>query len=126
MIKIICLGILKESYLKEAVNEYAKRLKKYAKLEIIELKDEKDENASLALKKEKDAVLKKLKDKDNIVILDINGEEMSSLEFANFIDKELTNNSNITFLIGASNGLDDEIKKLSSKKISFSKLTFPH
>ena len=126
MIKIICLGSLKEKYLQDAVKEYEKRLSKYTKLEIIELKDKKDENIKDALKDEKDRILKSLKEKDNIVILDIQGKEYTSEEFSAFVNKELVSNSNITFIIGSSNGLDEEIKKLSNKKISFSKLTFPH
>ena len=126
MIKIICLGSLKESFFKEACKEYQKRLSKYTKLEIKEIKDEKDDNLTVALKKEKDKILKELKEKDNIVLLDINGKDYNSTEFSNFIESELTTNSNITFIIGSSNGLDEEIKSLTNKKISFSKLTFPH
>ncbi len=124
MIKIICLGNIKEKYIQEAVKDYQKRLSKYTKLEIIELKDEKD--TANPLKKEKDDILKHINPKDNIVILDINGKQLTSEEFSKFINKELTTNSNITFIIGSSNGLDDEIKRLTNKKISFSLLTFPH
>ena len=124
MIKIICLGSIKENYLKEAIKEYTKRLSKYTKLEIVELKDEKD--TSNPLKKEKEKIFKHITDKDNIVILDINGKQLTSEEFSEFINKELLNNSNITFIIGSSTGLDNEIKELSNKRISFSKLTFPH
>ena len=116
MIKIICLGKIKENYFNLAIEEYKKRLNKYTKLEIIELNDEKDDDVKSCLQKEK----------DNLVILDILGCEYTSVEFSKFLEKELTNNSNITFLIGSSNGLSDEIKKLTNKKISFSKLTFPH
>lgn len=124
MIKIICLGSIKESYLREAIEEYKKRLSKYTKLEIVELKDEKD--TSNPLKKEKENILKHIDSKDNIIILDINGKEMTSEEFSQFINKELTMYSNITFIIGSSTGLDSEIKGLSNKRISFSRLTFPH
>ena len=124
MIKLICLGSIKESYLKDAIEEYKKRLSKYTKLEIIELKDEKD--TSNPLKKEKDNILKHINDKDNLIILDIKGKQLTSEEFASFINNELTTQSNITFVIGSSNGLDEDIKKLTNKKISFSLLTFPH
>lgn len=126
MIKIICIGKLKEKYLKEAEQEYLKRINKYIKIEIIELEDEKDDNIQNALSKEKDKILKHIKPKDNIVLLDINGKELNSIELSNYIDKEITYNNNIVFLIGSSNGLSKEIKKLTSKKLSFSKLTFPH
>lgn len=124
MIKIICLGSIKEKYLKDAINDYQKRIAKYTKLEIIELKDEKDTENSL--KKEKDLILKHINSKDNITILDIRGKEYTSEEFSSFVNKELFINSNITFIIGSSQGLDEEIKKMAKKQISFSKLTFPH
>jgi 23S rRNA (pseudouridine1915-N3)-methyltransferase len=124
MIKIICIGNIKESYLKDAIKEYQKRISKYTKLEIIELKDEKD--SANPLSREKETILKHIKDKDNVVLLEIEGQEYTSEEFAKFIEKELSINSNITFIIGSSNGLDNEIKQITNKKISFSKMTFPH
>ena len=124
MIKIICIGSIKEKYIKEAIKDYQKRLSKYTKLEIIEIPDEKD--TANPLKKEKENILKHINIKDNIVILDIKGEELTSESFADFINKELSLHSNITFIIGSSTGLDEEIKQLSKKRISFSLLTFPH
>lgn len=126
MIKIICLGKIKEDYFTNAINEYKKRLSKYTKLEIIELKDEQDNDIKRALTKEKEAILKIISDKDNIILLDVKGKELDSKEFSKMINNELIYNSNITFIIGSSNGFDDEIKKIARKKISFSKLTFPH
>ncbi len=126
MIKIICLGSIKEKYLVEAINEYTKRLSKYTKLEIIELKDEKDDIPKQALLKEKQKILNAITEKDNLVLLDIQGKEYTSETFSEFVSKELTYNSNITFVIGSSNGIDDDLKKMIKKRISFSKLTFPH
>lgn len=126
MIKIICLGKIKEEFYKDAIKEYEKRLSKYTKLEIIELEDINDTDINYALTKEKEKIMNHIKNQDNLVILDIKGKEQTSEEFATFIGKELTYNSNITLLIGSSNGLDEEIKKLTPKKISFSHLTFPH
>jgi len=126
MIKIICLGKIKEKYLKDAINEYTKRLSKYTKLEIIELKDYQDSEIKTALKKEEELIKKHIKETDNLVLLDIKGKQYTSEELSQFINKELTYNSNITFIIGSSNGLGEEIKKLTNKKISFSPLTFPH
>ena len=126
MIKIICLGSLKEKFFEEACKEYEKRLSKYTKLDIKEIKDEKDDNTKIALKKEKDKILKEIKEKDNIILLDIGGKEYDSYSFADFVQKELMINSNITFIIGSSNGFDEEIKKIAKKTVSFSKLTFPH
>ena len=126
MIKIICLGKIKEDFFKDAEKEYLKRLQKYTKLEIIELEDEKDKDIKVCLSKEEQLIKKSIKDKDNLVLLDINGKEYTSTEFSNFINKELTENSNITFIIGSSNGVSEVIKRLAKKKVSFSKLTFPH
>ena len=126
MIKIICLGKIKEDFFKDAEKEYLKRLQKYTKLEIIELEDEKDKDIKVCLSKEEQLIKKSIKDKDNLVLLYINGKEYTSTEFSNFINKELTENSNITFIIGSSNGVSEVIKRLAKKKVSFSKLTFPH
>ena len=126
MIKIICVGKIKESFYKEAEKEYLKRLSKYTKIDIVEIPDQNDQDINYALTKEKDLILKNIKEKDNIIILDIKGKEYTSEEFSNLINDELTYNSNITFIIGSSNGLSDEIKALASKNISFSKMTFPH
>ena len=126
MIKIICLGKIKEQFFKEAEKEYLKRISKYTKIDIIELEDEKDDDINKCLRLEKEQILKNIKPKDNVIILDINGKMLNSEEFSKKINDELTYNSNITFIIGSSNGLDEEIKKLSNKKISFSKMTFPH
>ena len=126
MIKIIVLGKIKEQYLKDIINYYVKRISKYTRLEIVELDDYKDNDVKVCLSKEKELILKKLNDKDNLVILDINGKEMDSIDFSKFIEKELSFNSNITFLIGSSNGIDESIKTLTNKKVSFSKMTFPH
>ena len=126
MIKIICLGKIKETYFTEAIKEYQKRLSKYTKLEIIELKDEQDNDIKTALTKEKDQILSHISPKDNLILLDSKGKEYNSLEFSKMINNELTYHNNITFLIGSSNGFSEEIKNLTSKKISFSHLTFPH
>ncbi len=126
MIKIICLGKIKENFYNDAIEEYKKRLSKYTKLEIIELEDYKDDDKVVCLRKEKDLILKNLREKDNIILLDIEGKEMDSISFSKFIGNELSYNNNITFIIGSSNGFDEEIKSIANKKISFSKLTFPH
>ena len=126
MIKIIVLGKIKEQYLKDIINDYIKRISQYIRLELVELDDYKDNDVKVCLSKEKELILRKLNDKDNLVILDINGKEMDSVEFSKFIEKELSFNSNITFLIGSSNGIDESIKTLTNKKVSFSKMTFPH
>ena len=126
MIKIIVVGSLKEKYLKEAQEEYTKRLSKYTKIEVIELKDEglSDKNKTLSIEEER--ILKKINPRDYIITLEIEGKELTSLEFAKRIEKIQIENSNITFIIGGSYGLSENIKKLSNYKLSFSKMTFPH
>lgn len=126
MIKIICVGKLKEKYFKDAVSEYLKRLGKYTKISLIELVDYNDSDIKSCLAKERDAILNNIKEKDNVVLLDVDGVSYSSPSFASFINDELSYNSNIVFVIGSSNGFDDEIYKRFRKRISFSKMTFPH
>ena len=121
-----CLGKIKESFLEDAIKEYKKRISKYQQLEIIELQDEGINDKKVALKKEKEKILKVLNKKDYIITLEIEGKEESSEEFAKRLNNIFIEYSNITFIIGGSYGLDDEIKTLSNYKMSFSKMTFPH
>ena len=122
MIKIICVGKIKENFFREAILEYKKRLSKYCKLEIIEVNDEEHNS----LEKEKNNILKYVKKTDYNIILDVNGNKLTSNEFAVKLDKVFIENSNITFIVGGSLGLHEEIKDLSNYKLSFSDLTFPH
>src|SRR5574344_295048 len=123
MIKIICVGKVKEQFFRDAINEYLKRLSKYTKLEIIELIDENNGNI---LKKESESILKNINDKDYVITLEIEGKEVNSLELSKKIEETLIINSNIVFVIGGSLGLDNSVKSRSNYKLSFSKLTFPH
>ena len=123
MIKIICIGKLKEKYLKDALEEYLKRLSKYTKLETLELPDYNYDEIKTILEEGKN-ILSKIKDDDYVVTLDINGRELSSLEFSEFIDKNIS--KNIVFVIGGSYGLSSEVKQRSNYSLSFSRLTFPH
>ena len=126
MIKIITVGSLKEKYLKEAQEEYLKRISKYHNIEIIEVKDEGITEVNKALKKEEESIKKHITGKEYIITLDIKGKEISSTELALKINNILIENSNITFIIGGSYGLSNEIKKLANYSLSFSKMTFPH
>ncbi|MCI6266815.1 MAG: 23S rRNA (pseudouridine(1915)-N(3))-methyltransferase RlmH [Erysipelotrichaceae bacterium] len=119
MIRIICVGKVKESFYREAILEYMKRMSKYHKILIEEVSDSN-------IEQEKELILKKIDKRDYIVTLEIEGNQLNSLEFSEMIDKTFLNYSVITFIIGGSNGLSDEIKKLANYKLSFSKLTFPH
>ena len=125
MITIITVGKIKEKYIREGIDDYLKRLSKFTKIELIELEDESFDKAK-TLKKEADKILKKINPKSFIVTLEIDGKELSSIELSELIEKTAITHSNITFIIGGSYGLDDEIKKLSNYKLSFSKMTFPH
>jgi 23S rRNA (pseudouridine1915-N3)-methyltransferase len=122
MIKIICIGNLKEKYLIEASKEYLKRLQSYTKLEIIEISEQK-ENAII----ESNKIIEKINKKDYLILLDINGKQYSSEELSQKIEKLfLYDNSNVTFIIGGSTGVSDKLKEMCNEVISFSKLTFPH
>lgn len=126
MIKIVCVGKIKEKYFKDAINEYIKRIGKYTKLEIIEINDLDRLNIADILKKEGESILKHIKDRDYVVTLEIEGMKLNSIELASKIDNMLFKNSNITFVIGGSYGLSDEVKNRSNFKLSFSDFTFPH
>ena len=126
MIKIICVGKIKEKFYREAIEEYLKRISKYTKIEIIEVEDINHSNEQVSMHKEKELILKHINLKDYIITLEIEGNKISSVKLAQSIEKILMTNPNITFIIGGSNGLDPEIKDLSNLKISFSDLTFPH
>ena len=126
MIKIITVGKLKEKYLKDAIEEYLKRLSKYTKVEIIELEDSKIDTENIALEEEKDKILKNINPKDYVITLEIEGKEYSSPEFAEKIRNTLIENSNITFIIGSSYGIHKDIKEKANYHLSFSKMTFPH
>ena len=126
MIKIICVGKIKEKYLSDAICEYIKRLSKYTKLQIIEVSDIEDNNKNIVLLKEKELIEKHIGIKDYVITLEIDGNMLDSVELANKINSIYNTNSTITFIIGGSYGLDDSIKMRSNYKLSFSKLTFPH
>ena len=119
MIRIVCVGKIKEKFYRDAIDEYMKRMGKYHKIEIVEVSDSN-------MRSEASEILKKINSKDYVVTLEIEGKSLSSLELSNFIDKTLISNSVITFVIGGSDGLDDEVKRRANYKLSFSRLTFPH
>lgn len=121
MIKIICFGKLKENYLINAVNDYFERINKYHKISILELKD--SENI---IDEEKELLKIIQNDKSYKILLDIKGEEVSSIEFSTLINDKLTHFSSITFIIGSSNGVSENIKNFMNQKISFGKITMPH
>ena len=126
MIKVICVGKIKEKFFSDAIKEYEKRLSKYTKFQIIEVPDEADKSSEVSMKKESESIFKYITDKDYVITMEIDGKELSSVELANKIDSLFQSNSNITFIIGGSNGLDKSVNLRSNYALSFSKLTFPH
>lgn len=126
MIRIICVGKLKEKYFVDAVEEYKKRLSRYTKLEIIEVMDEGTTDSVVALREEKNRILKYLSSKDFVITLEIRGKQFSSLDFSEKLANLEMNYGNITFVIGGSYGLDSAVLERSNLALSFSSMTFPH
>ena len=132
-INILCLGKIKEKYLQDGINEYAKRISKYADINIIELPDEpipdnpSEKEIKQVKKKEAEKIKSKISSNDFVCILDLNGKELTSVKFAQEISAiTVSGYSTIDFIIGGSLGIDEEFLKSHKVKISFSKLTFPH
>lgn len=119
MIKVICVGKIKEEYLSELISDYEKRIRKYHKIDILELKDS-------DIKSEGDLILKNIKSSDFLVTMEINGNNLSSLELSKSIDEWLMKYGNITFVIGGSNGIDERVLALAKYRLSFGNNTFPH
>ena len=130
-INIIAVGKIKEKYLKEAIDEYKKRLSKFCSLNIMEIdecvaKVENDANIKKSIDDESKSIISKIKN-EYIIALDIDGKEYSTLELSDKInDIKLKGVSEISFIIGGSYGLSETIKKRADLRPSFSKLTFPH
>ncbi len=132
-IDIICVGKVKEQYLRDAIAEYSKRLGRYCKLNILEVADEKTpEHASEGVErqikaKEGERIAKHIKPGAYVIALAIDGQQVTSEGFARKIDQlGLQGVSHIQFVIGGSIGMDDAILRQANYKLSFSKMTFPH
>lgn len=123
MIKIICVGKIKEKYFIDAIAEYKKRLGKYTSFDVVELPDY-NYDISKTIYEEGKNILSKINDRDFVVVMEISGNKMSSLELSKFIDSNIS--KNITFVIGGSYGLSSDVLKRANYKLSFSELTFPH
>ena len=130
-INIVCVGKIKESYLKEAILEYSKRLSKYCKLSFVEIDDEQIPNnlntkISENIKEiEGNKILSHIKN-SYVIALDLKGKQYSSEDFSTKLENIALLNSNITFIIGGSLGLSKEVLQKSNELICFSKMTFPH
>ncbi len=132
-INIICIGKIKEKYLQDGIDEYLKRLSKYANTQIVELPDEpipdnpSEKEAKQVKKKEAEKISKCINPRDFVIALDLAGKELTSEEFAQEISAiTVSGYSTIDFIIGGSLGIDKELLNTVKVKISFSKLTFPH
>ena len=132
-ISIICIGKIKENYLKDAINEYSKRLSKFCNLKITELPDEKlpskinDSIIAEIKNKECDKIIDAIKKDSYVICLDLKGKEYSSEDFSKKIENITLNfNSSITLIIGGTLGLNEKVLSLANEKICFSKMTFPH
>ncbi len=125
MIKIICVGKIKEKFYQEAILEYKKRISKYTNIEIIELPDY-NFDIKKTINTEYNGIMKVLNKSDYNILLDISGKELDSVSFAKKINDTLITNSNITFIIGGSYGVADELREVVDYRLSFSLMTFPH
>ena len=132
-IKIVTVGKLKEKYLKDGIAEYAKRISRFATVEMVELADEKtpdrasdSENAKI-LDVEGNRILSKIGEREFVVVLAIEGKTLSSEEFSKQLEQASINGSStLTFVIGGSLGLSNEVKKRANLSVSFGCLTLPH
>lgn len=132
-ITLVTVGKVKEKYLRDAIEEYKKRLSKYCKLEIQEVQDEKTPDAAsenqenLIRSKEGERIMKYLRDDAYVITLEIGGKMLDSLEFSKKIENlGIQGKSHIIFVIGGSIGLGQQVLSRSDYALSFSKMTFPH
>ncbi len=132
-VTIIAVGKIKEKFFQQAIDEYEKRLKRYCNFEIIEVKDEptlenpSDKEKEIVLSKEGERIEEKIPKGAMVVTLCVEGKEESSEEFASFFESSARDGiSHVAFIIGGSFGLSEKVKALSKKRLSFSKMTFPH
>lgn len=132
-VTVIAVGKIKEKYFTDAIAEYSKRLGRYCNLNVVEVKDEptpdnpSEREKAMVLEKEGTRIAEKLPKSGCIVALCIEGREYDSVNFSDFIDKAaVEGGGNLTFIIGGSMGISEEIKDRADYKISFSRMTFPH
>ena len=132
-INIICVGKLKENYLRDAIDEYSKRLSRYCNLNFTEIQDENlpgkiyDSTINEVKEKECKKIIEAIKKDSYVIAHDLKGKQLSSEEFSEKIeDIALNQNSHITFIIGGTLGLTDEVRQMANEKVCFSKMTFPH
>lgn len=126
-LKIVAVGKINHAYLVQGIQDYLKRLTPYAQIELIEVKESTTNDITKNMLEEKQAILTALASNDYIVTLEIDGKPMDSIAFSEWIYQHYTySHQTITFVIGGSNGLDNEIKQQSRLKLSFGAMTYPH
>lgn len=131
-VKVITIGNIKESYIRDGIAEFKKRIKPYANLEEIELKetlitDESSSNIERALNDEADKIVSKISNRDYVIALDVKGRQYDSEEFSKKLEElKIDGYNDFVYIIGSSYGLSGKIKSRADLKLSFSKLTFPH
>ena len=123
---ILCVGRLKEAYWRDACSEYLKRLTRYGKPELIEVDDLPEDGGDMTKKKEGEMILSKIRPDDFVVANCIDGKQMDSVELSEFFREREMYGSRVVFVIGGSLGLSDEVIRRANKKLSMSKMTFPH
>lgn len=127
MLKILCVGKIKESFIKDGINEYTKRISGYDKIQITEVKEFNQKTIKQNIYDEGTLLLQEISDKDFVITLEIKGKQLTSEELADkIIEINNYHSTRIVFVIGGSNGLDDRVISRSNYHLSFSKFTFPH
>ncbi|MCI9412575.1 MAG: 23S rRNA (pseudouridine(1915)-N(3))-methyltransferase RlmH [Eubacterium sp.] len=132
-IRILCVGKIKEKFMREALGEYSKRLSRYIKLEIIEVVDEKTPDSASEKEenqirdKEAERLLKQIRQEDYVIALAIDGKMYDSVAFSRKLDRfGMLGRGSVVFVIGGSLGLGEQVLERADESISFSKMTFPH
>ncbi len=131
-LKVICIGSLKESYLRDAAAEYQKRLGAFCKFSLVELKEERvpespsENEIKNVLSKEADKIFAEIPKKAYKIALCVEGKQLSSEELAERIDSVSSTHGELCVIIGSSHGLDERVKSACDMRLSFSRLTFPH
>lgn len=127
MIKIVCVGQVKDKNLSALIQDYIKRINKYHPLKVNEVKDEPiKDNDSIVLDREAERALKQINNKEYVILLDLHGKQKDSLKFASDLSKLFIKTSDITFVIGGSLGVGDALIKRSNERLSLSDMTFLH
>lgn len=127
MIKLVCIGKIKDSNLKTLIDDYTKKINKYHKFEVVEVKDEPiKDNEKAVLDIEASRAVSKIGNDEYVILLDLHGKTIDSVEFAKKLDKLFINYSKITFVIGGSLGLGEELIKRANYRLKLSDMTFLH